>query len=64
MKVRLFVELELSDELLLKQFGAQLPALCASHDIHTGTARHVERLMSSAPGVNRVQAVFLPELLP
>ena len=63
MRVRLFIEVELSDKTLLEAFGDQLPALTAAHEIEAGVARSTEAIVSSIPGVNQVRALFLPDLM-
>lgn len=63
MKVRLMAEVEISDERLLAQFGAQLAALTPV-EIPAGLSRATEALLLQVPHVTRAKVIYIPELLP
>jgi hypothetical protein len=58
MRVRLFVEVEFSDEGLLQQFGENLPNV--TQEIPAGLARAVEGLIRQVPHVNAVGSCIIP----
>lgn len=63
MRVRMWIEVELSNEALLKQFGERLPMITASHELEAGLVRALEVVAKQLPGVEKAKGVFVPELL-
>lgn len=63
MRVRLFVEIDLDDEALLKQFGDKLPELTAAGTFEASLANVTPQVLGQLPGVKRIAAVPIPKTL-
>ncbi len=63
MKVTLYTQVEISDEVLLQQFGDQLPVITAQHGIEAKLALTVKETLESIPGCRRAAVIPLLDLL-
>lgn len=58
MRIRFFVEIDLSNEVLLKQFGAKLPELTPQIPGSMGNALGAQ--IQQMPGVTEVKVITIP----
>lgn len=63
MRARMFMEVEISDEVLLAQFGEALPELTAQGEIEKGFARSVTQILRRLPGVVEAETCVVPTLI-
>jgi hypothetical protein len=63
MRVRFYMEVELSDEALIKQFGERLPQFTADQNLHRGIVSAAEKLLGSLPAVHAVKGCIIPDML-
>jgi hypothetical protein len=63
MRVRMFMEVELDDEILLKQLAGQLPAEHWDRELSAGMARQTEAYVRTLHSVKEAKVVFIPKLL-
>jgi len=57
------MEVELSDEALIKQFGERLPQFTADQNLHRGIVSAAEKLLGSLPAVHAVKGCIIPDML-
>ena len=63
MRVRLFVEVEVSDANLLQQLGESLPMVLATGQIELGVARAMEGFLKQVKNIAASKVAVIPQML-